>query len=373
MSCSLYLHIPFCRKKCNYCDFPSYAGRENLIPEYIEALKSELGYYSSIYERPSITTVYVGGGTPTLLPEEAISSLFGSIRKDFNVRSDAEVTFEANPGTVTKEKLKALMNAGVNRISLGAQTFTDNLLKKLGRIHLEHEINEAYEMVRDAGFRNVNLDLIFALPGGNINDWQETLVKAVRLNPEHISTYNLQIEEGTPFYIDKLEGDLLMPEEEDELEMYKTAIAFLKENGYEHYEISNFARKGHESAHNKAYWTLQDYIGAGAGAHSFINNIRIENTPSLEKYLTKDFSNIKTEHVNTKKETMQEMIFLGLRLIKGFNLNDFTRRFGVGFREIYKKELAELTDDGMLEMDGKNVKLTEKGLFLANEVFKKFL
>jgi len=373
MSCSLYLHIPFCRKKCNYCDFPSYAGKENLIPEYIEALKAELGYYSSIYERPVIRTIYVGGGTPTLLPEEVSSSLFESIRKDFDVLSNAEVTFEANPGTITKEKLKALMNAGVNRISLGAQTFTDNLLKKLGRIHLEHEINEAYEMVRDAGFRNVNLDLMFALPGGNIKDWQETLVKAVRLNPEHISTYNLQIEEGTPFYIDKLEGDLLMPEEEDELEMYKTAIAFLKENGYEHYEISNFARKGHESAHNKAYWTLQDYIGAGAGAHSFINNIRIENTPSLEKYLTKDFSNIKTEHVNTKKETMQEMIFLGLRLIKGFNLNDFTRRFGVGFREIYKKELAELTDDGMLEMDGKNVKLTEKGLFLANEVFKKFL
>ncbi|MFH1710111.1 MAG: radical SAM family heme chaperone HemW [bacterium] len=373
MSCSLYLHIPFCRKKCNYCDFPSYAGRESLMPDYIEALKAELGYYSSVYDRPSIRTIYVGGGTPTLLPDELISSLFGSIQRDFDVSSGAEVTFEANPGTVTKEKLKTLIDSGVNRISLGAQIFNDPLLKKLGRIHLEHEIVEAYELIREAGFKNVNLDLMFALPGGSINDWQDSLVKAVKLNPEHISTYNLQIEEGTPFYNEKLEGALLLPEEEDELKMYKIAIAFLKENGYKQYEISNFAREGFECAHNIVYWTMKDYIGIGAGAHSFINNTRVENSPYLEKYLSKDFSSIKTEHVNTKKESMQEMLFLSLRLIKGFHLNDFTRRFGIGFREIYKKELAELTDDGLLEMAGKNVRLTEKGLFLANEVFKKFL
>jgi oxygen-independent coproporphyrinogen-3 oxidase len=373
MSCSLYIHIPFCKRKCNYCDFPSYAGRESLVPEYIEALKSELGYYSSLYDKPSVKTIFVGGGTPTLLPEEQISSLFEAIAKDFNVLPDSEISFEANPGTVTKEKLKTLINSGVNRISLGAQTFNDTLLKKLGRIHLEHDIIDAYEMIRETGFKNINLDLIFALPGENINDWQNSLVKAVKLNPEHISTYNLQIEEGTPFYTEKLEGGLLMPEEEEELKMYKIAIAFLNENGYKQYEISNFAREGFECAHNKAYWTMQDYIGIGAGAHSFINNIRIENTPFLEKYLTKDFSAIKTEHVNTKKENMQEMIFLGLRLKKGFNLNDFTRRFGIGFREIYKKELADLTDEGLIEMSGKNVRLTENGLYLANEVFKRFL
>ena len=373
MSYSLYIHIPFCRKKCDYCDFPSYAGRESLIPEYIEASKAELGYYSSLYDKPSIKTIYVGGGTPTLLPEEMISSIFESIKKDFDVPDDTEITFEANPGTVTKEKLRTLINSGVNRISLGVQSFNNTLLKKLGRIHLEHEITEAYELIREAGFKNVNIDLIFALPGGSINDWQESLVRTVKLNPEHISTYNLQIEEGTPFHIEKLEGNLLLPDEEDELKMYKIAIAFFNENGYKQYEISNFAREGFESQHNKAYWTMQDYIGIGAGAHSFINNVRIENSPYLEKYLSKDFASIKTEHVNTKKESMQEMIFLGLRLIKGFNLNDFTRRFGIGFREIYKKELAELMDDGLLQMEGKNVKLTEKGLFLANEVFKKFL
>jgi len=373
MSYSLYLHVPFCKRKCDYCDFPSYAGKENLIPEYLEALKAELGYYSSVYDKPSIGTIYVGGGTPTLLSEDQISSLFEAIRKDFDVLPGSEITSEANPGTVTKEKLRALMNCGANRISLGAQTFNNDLLKKLGRIHLEHEITEAFGLIREAGFKNVNLDLIFALPGGSLKDWQGSLVKTVKLNPEHISTYNLQIEEGTPLYIEKLEGALLLPGEEDELKMYQIAIAFLNENGYRQYEISNFAREGFECAHNTAYWTMKEYIGIGAGAHSFINNTRTENTPFIEKYLSGDFSSIKTEHVNTKKESMQEMIFLGLRMMKGFNLNDFTGRFGIGFREIYKKEIEELTNDHLIEMAGKNVRLTEKGLFLANEVFKKFL
>jgi len=373
MAFSLYIHIPFCIKKCNYCDFPSYGGRENLIPEYIDAMRSELGYYSSLYDRPSISTIYVGGGTPTLLPEDLIVSLFESIRKDFDVHSDAEITVEANPGTVTREKMKAFFSSGVNRISLGAQTFNNTLLKKLGRIHLEHEINEAYEIIRGAGFNNINLDLIFALPGENFRDWQGTLEKAVILKPEHISTYNLQIEEGTPFFSDKVDGALMLPSEEEELNMYKSAISYLKDNGYSQYEISNFARDGRECRHNLTYWTMRDYIGVGAGAHSFINNVRIANTAYLEKYLSKDFSAIKTEHANTKKESMQEMIFLGLRLMEGFHLNDFTRRFGISMREIYRKELAELSDDGMLEIDGKYVKLTEKGKFLANEVFKEFL
>jgi oxygen-independent coproporphyrinogen III oxidase len=373
MSYSLYVHIPFCKKKCSYCDFPSYAGRESLMPEYIDALKTELGYYSSLYDRPKIRTIFVGGGTPTLLPEELISSLFDSIRKDFDVLSDAEISVEANPGTVTKEKLKTLVRSGVNRLSLGAQIFNNALLKKLGRIHLEHEITEAYELAREAGFKNINLDLMFALPEESISDWQDSLLKAVKLGPEHISTYNLQIEEGTPFATEKLEGHLLLPEEEEELKMYKLAIGFLKENGYKHYEISNFAREGFECAHNMTYWTLQDYIGIGAGAHSFIKNIRTENTPFLEKYLSKDLSAIKTEHANTKKESMQEMIFLGLRLIQGIHLNDFTNRFGIGMREIYKKELAELIDEKLVEMNGKYVKLTENGLYLANEAFRRFL
>lgn len=373
MSYSLYIHVPFCRKKCNYCDFPSYAGKGSFIDDYIESLKAESGYYSSIYEKPEVKTIFVGGGTPTLLSEVNIRSLFETIYKDFKVQSDAEISVEANPGTVTKEKLKTLFKVGVNRLSLGAQTFNNSFLRKLGRIHLAHEITDAYEMIREAGFKNVNLDLIFALPGESLKDWLNTLNKAVELGPEHISTYNLQIEEDTPLFAEKQEGDLILPDEEEELNMYKAAIKGLTEKGYHHYEISNFAKAGFECSHNKTYWTMHDYIGIGMGAHSFINGVRIANTLDIDKYLSKDFALTKMEHRNTKKENMSEMIFLGLRLIKGFDLNDFTGRFGISFRELYRKELDELTKDGMLEIAGKNVKLTEKGLFLANEVFRKFL
>ncbi len=373
MSYSLYVHIPFCRKKCAYCDFPSYAGKEEVIPEYMEALKSEIGYISSLYERPQVETVYVGGGTPTLLGGSDIRSLFDTLRKDFDVKRDAEISVEANPGTVTAEKLQVLKGCGVNRMSLGVQSFNNEHLKKLGRIHLAHEAVEAFEMIRATGFKNVNLDLIFALPGESRKDWANSLDKAIALKPEHISVYNLQLEEGTPLHAEKMEGGLLLPDEDEELEMFKSAIDKLQKNGYVHYEISNFAKKGFECEHNIAYWTMKDYIGISAGAHSYINGVRIENTPYLDKYIAGNFAAIKSEHVNTKKENMEETVFLGLRLLKGFHLNDFTGKFGISFREIYRKEIAELTDEGLLEIDGKNVKLTEKGLFLANEVFRRFL
>lgn len=337
MKYSLYVHIPFCKRKCNYCDFPSYAGKENYIPDYIEALKAEVGYISSLYDSPEISTIYVGGGTPTLLSDGNLQTIFDSLRKDFTIAKDAEITVEANPGTVTKEKLSAMFGAGVNRISLGAQTFNNRMLKKLGRIHLAHETRDAFALIREAGFKNVNIDLIFSLPGENLKDWKETLKQTLVLSPEHISTYNLQIEEGTPFYGEKLEGSLKMPSEELELEMYEYAISSLKDSGYHHYEISNFAKEGHECLHNIAYWTLKDYIGIGAGAHSYLNGSRIGNTPILEKYLSRDFAAIKTEHKNTKKENMQEMVFLGLRLIDGFNLNDFTGRFGSGSARYTRK------------------------------------
>lgn len=370
---SLYVHIPFCKKKCAYCDFPSYDGRDELIPQYLDALNFELEYYYSLYKRPAVRTIYVGGGTPTLLADEQLSTLFTTIKNDFDIENGAEITIEANPGTITREKLKTLINAGVNRLSLGAQTFNNSHLKKIGRIHNDREIIDAFNMAREAGFENINLDLIFALPGESMKDWQESLAKAIKLNPEHISTYNLQLEEGTPLHAEKLKGGLKLPDEGTELEMYKYAIKYLEDNGYSHYEISNFAKPGRECRHNLIYWTMQNYIGAGAGAHSFIDNARTANSPSLEKYLTKDMAAIKTEHRNTKKESMQEMIFLGLRLIQGFNIGDFTNRFGISMREIYKKELAELIDEGLIELNGKNIRLTENGLFLANEVFKRFL
>jgi len=373
MSSSLYIHVPFCKRKCNYCDFTSYAGKEDLIQEYLESLRSESGYISSLYDKPKIRTVFIGGGTPTLLSEENIKYLFDTISADFEILPGAEVTVEANPGTVTRDKLKTLLSCGANRISLGAQVFNNKLLKKLGRIHMEHEIIDSYNMIKETGFKNVNLDLIFALPGENMKDWRETLEKAIELKPEHISTYNLQIEEGTVFFEEKLEGHLSLPNEDVELEMYTMAIELLRSNDYDQYEISNFAKAGFECEHNKTYWKMLDYIGLGAGAHSYIDGTRIENTSDLNKYLTKNFSEIKKEHKNSKKENMQEFLFLGLRLLDGFSLGDFTNRFGISFREIYRKETEELVSDGLLEINNKNVKLTQKGLYIANEVFKAFL
>ena len=373
MSYSLYVHMPFCKKKCNYCDFPSYAGKEAYIDAYLESLRGESGYVSSLYDRPEIGTLYIGGGTPTLLSKENIVTLFDIINKDFEVIPGCEATVEANPGTVTREKLAVLKGHGVNRISLGAQTFNNGLLKRLGRIHMEHEINDAFEMIKEAGIRNINLDLIFALPGENLKDWERSLDKAVRLGPEHISAYNLQVEEGTPLYADKVDGMLTLPEEGTELKMYRRAIDVLRDKGYEHYEISSFAKRGHECEHNIAYWTMKNYIGLGAGAHSFIDGVRTENSPELDRYLSGNIKEIKKDRKNTKKESMQEFIFLGLRLMRGFNLNDFTRNYGISFREIYRKELSELVGDGLLTIDGKNVRLTEKGLPIANEVFKAFL
>jgi oxygen-independent coproporphyrinogen III oxidase len=370
---SLYIHIPFCKKKCNYCDFSSFAGKEDLMPSYIESIKKESSFTSASYNHPKVSTIFIGGGTPTLLSDELMSSLFETIKNDFDVDEKAEISVEANPGTINGAKMINLASLGVNRVSLGAQSFNDKLLKKLGRIHQAYEIVSAVEAVRAAGINNINLDLIFGLPDETLKDWENTLNKAIDLEPQHIAAYNLTIEEGTPFFTEKNKGSLHLPNEDMELDMFKLAIDKLAKNGYAHYEISNFAKPGFECEHNKTYWTMKNYIGLGAGAHSFINGERIENLPSIDDYIKNEPSAIKKSHKNTKKETMQEMIFLGLRLMEGFNLNDFTNRFGIGFRELYKQEIQDLTGDKMIEFKGKNVVLTQKGLYLANEVFRKFL
>ncbi len=373
MNRSLYVHMPFCRKKCNYCDFPSYAAKEALVPAYLKALSEEAKLVSSGLESTAVDTVFVGGGTPTLLSAESLSELFGILRRSFEIVDAAEISVEANPGTVTREKLKVLKGIGVNRISLGAQSFSNEILRKLGRIHLSHETIEAFELIREAGFGNVNLDLIFAVPGQSALDWRDTLARALALKPEHVSAYNLQIEEGTPFHAEKLEGLLKLPDEEKELEMYKLAIDELKSKGYRHYEISNFAKPGYECRHNITYWTLRDYIGIGCGAHSYVGGTRFENSANLDEYLKMDFEKSRKLHRNSKNEDMQEFIFLGLRMLDGFDLTAFTERFGKSFRELYRKEIADLKDAGLMEISGKRARLTEKGLYLGNEVFKAFL
>ncbi|MFC1560285.1 radical SAM family heme chaperone HemW, partial [Candidatus Margulisiibacteriota bacterium] len=351
----------------------SYAGREDLIPEYIEALKSEIGYMSSLMDKPVISTIYLGGGTPTLMDTEATQKLFDVIYSDFNVVKDAEISIESNPKTADKGKLKNLINCGVNRLSIGAQSFDNRILKKLGRIHLNHDITEIFELAREVGFRNINLDLMFAIPSQGMKDWMSSLESAISLKPEHISTYNLQIEEGTPFYEELQEGTIKPPEEELEYNMYKDCITLLLSKGYRQYEISNFAKKGFECKHNITYWTMQDYIGVGAGAHSFIQGIRSNNTPDLDKYLTKKFDEIKSDHKLSAKENMAEMVFLGLRMLEGLPLRRFLNKFKFNLLNVYSKEIEELKKEGLVTVDSKAIKLTLKGLFLANEVFKKFL
>ena len=372
MTLSLYVHVPFCKKKCDYCDFVSYAGRESAIDDYLEALSVESAKVSADLQRHEVATVFIGGGTPTLLEPDRIEKAFKTLRSNFDFQSGAEITVEANPGTITRDKLKALRENGVNRISLGVQSLDDEMLKKLGRIHRSFEVISSVEMIREAGFRNLGLDLIFAIPGQSQKDWIRTLEGAVKLKPEHISTYNLQIEEGTPFHTEMTEGALRPQSEEAELDMYRTAISKLKEAGYSHYEISNFAKPGMESRHNIVYWKMGDYIGLGCGAHSYLNGTRIENSSDLSSYI-KDPVGSKHEHRNTKKENMQEFVFLGLRMMDGFDLEEFTGRFGISFREIYRRELEDLQNDGLLKVAGKKVRLTEKGLYIANEVFKAFL
>lgn len=332
-----------------------------------------MGYISSLMDRPKISTVYFGGGTPTLLDNESIEDILRSIHGDFDVEQDAEISFEANPKTADKDKLKTLKRCGVNRLSIGAQSFENRILKKLGRIHLKHDIEEVFGAARDAGFRNINLDLMFAIPSQGMQDWMNSLESAINLKPEHISTYNLQIEEGTPFHTEMQEGTLRPFDEELEYNMYKDCITHLLSKGYRQYEISNFAKKGYECRHNITYWTMNDYIGLGAGAHSFIQGIRSENTPDLDKYLTKKFNEIRTDHKLTSKETMSEMVFLGLRMIEGLPLKRFMTKFKFGLLNVYNKEIDELKKGGLVTVDSKAIKLTLKGLFLANEVFKKFI
>lgn len=377
-SIGLYVHIPFCKKKCGYCDFTSFPDRTGLIDAYIETIVMEAGKRAKDLEPD---TVYIGGGTPSLLSSSQLSSLLSGLKGNcFGKSPPAEFTIESNPGTVSFDKLKLLHDLGIDRLSIGAQSFDDVELKLLGRIHTSKQIYEAYEAAKNAGFMNINLDLIFALPGQSLDSWKKTLNKAIDLGPEHISAYNLLIEEGTPFY-DKYGiypnnsvrayCNTPLPDNDLEYEMYKGTIDILKSCGYDHYEISNFAKPGFECRHNINYWKSGDYIGIGLSAASHINGQRYENTKDLDGYLKDPLKSQKT--ANTRKEEISETIFMGLRLLEGIDLNDFKKRFGNNLEEIFKKEISVLMKNGLVLIDNGKMRLTEKGLFLGNSVFEYFV
>lgn len=374
----LYIHIPFCRQKCFYCDFPSFAGRERYEADYTDALCRELAVQGVLYREKwgSPRTIYMGGGTPSLLPIGLLAKILQAIADVFGDAADREFTVECNPGTVDAAKLRALRAGGVNRLSFGVQTFDDTLLKKIGRIHTGAQAREAMALARTAGFQNVSMDLIYGLPGESLAELERDLEAMVALEPEHISIYGLQLEEGTAFAKMQEMGRLMLPDDDTVERMYDTMTAFLPAHGYARYEISNFAKPGFESRHNLSYWQDVPYLGVGAAAHSYLEGQRYENVREIPAYI----EGIRTgKGVRRQEETMmreiamEEFAFLALRTARGIDRARFERRFGVPLEAVYADAIAKLKRQGLLEADEAGVHLTPLGMKYGNMAFEEFL
>ncbi len=390
-SFSIYIHIPFCVKKCSYCDFLSAPADESTKRRYVDRLLEEMEKASKEYRDYEAVSVFFGGGTPSVLTAEDTGRIMGLLNKRFRIRPDAEITTEINPKTASYEKLKAYFDLGMNRLSIGLQSAAEKELAVLGRIHSFQDFCETFHAARQAGFSNINVDIMSALPGQSAESYSDTLKKVLLLSPEHISAYSLIIEEGTPFYEryhkeDDLRkagkdprevhecGNLFppLPSEEEEREMYEETERLLGEYGYRRYEISNYAKPGYECLHNTVYWTGKEYAGFGIGAASYMGGVRFKNTEKLQDYLNGDFK--KAEKTMLKKaDRMEEFMFLGLRMINGVSRKEFLIRFGVSMEEVYEAALRKMVEQGLLKIEGDRVFLTYKGLDVANYVMAEFL
>ena len=371
MNLALYFHIPYCKQKCPYCDFNSYNNGIN--KDFVTALKEEIGIKSKNIDQYQIGSVFFGGGTPTTLSSFQITDILNFCFNKFSIKSDCEVSIEANPGTIDYQYLKLLRNKCFNRLSLGCQSFNDDLLKKIERIHNCDEIFQSISAARKTGFKNISLDLMFGLPGQSFEIWEETLQSATQLKPTHLSVYNLTIEKETPFYDQLRKGILILPSEELQSKMYKRAVEYLSQAGYIHYEISNFSVKGYECRHNKVYWNNNEYVGFGPGAASYLNGTRSKNILSPEKYIEtllekKEIPLFEKETLDQKK-SMWETLMLGLRMVKGINLSDFEKRFGKTLDSELDEKIRKLRNEHFLEYNDKKLKLTRKGILYSNEVF----
>ncbi|MDU1401600.1 radical SAM family heme chaperone HemW [Clostridium sp.] len=369
---SLYIHIPFCKQKCLYCDFPSYAGKESLINEYIRALNEEILRKCSKYK---IASIFVGGGTPSYLNEINLESLLKTINL-LDFKDDFEFTIECNPGTLNEEKLVLMKNYNVNRISMGLQTTNDNILKEIGRIHSFEEFKKNYNQARKAGFENINVDLMFGLPNQSMKDWKVSLEDVMSLEPDHISAYSLIIEEGTCFYNLYNNDKLNIPNEEEERSMYLFTKGFLKDYGYNQYEISNYAKANKECFHNKVYWKCNEYLGLGVSASSFVDEKRFKNIDDIKIYIEKINNNedvTEEIHVNNINDDMEEFMFMGLRMIEGINLKIFKERFGKDVFDIYDEVIKNNIKKGLLVVDSEKLYLSEKGIELSNYVMSDFI
>ncbi len=372
----VYIHVPFCKSKCFYCDFNSYACAESSIPEYFSAVKKEMGLYTDSLKELEIGTVFIGGGTPSYVAPEYLNETLNLLRTYGHIQAEAEISIETNPGTLSYDKLAAYRDMGINRLSIGLQAWQEPILKSIGRIHSRGEFLENYRQARKAGFENINVDLIFGLPGQTLAQWEETIHQVLSLQPEHISCYSLKVEEGTLFG-ERLEaGELKMIEDELDREMYYLAVEKLKKAGLKHYEISNFARPGYECRHNLIYWKAEEYIGIGAGAHSYFDENRYSSYNDIKDYVEQLKNGLlpqENKEFISKTESISEYIILGLRLIKGVRSSDFQARYNEDLFHLYKETIGKLQGRGLLQADEKGIRLTPKGLDLANEVMAEFI
>lgn len=367
----IYVHIPFCVRKCSYCDFLSGPADPQQQRRYVDALKTEMDAVMEEAGRP-VSSIYIGGGTPSVLPAEWIGSLLDKLRERFSLQEDAEISMEANPGTLDESRLRCYRQAGVNRLSLGLQSPRDRELKTLGRIHSCADFLESYEMAREAGFSNINVDLMMALPGQSVKDWEENLEWTARLRPQHISAYSLIIEEGTPF----AQRELDLPDEDSEYRMYENTAMILGKYGYRQYEISNYALEDYRCRHNVGYWEREDYLGFGLGAASLLGNRRFSNTTDMQEYVrcSSRPEKIRKEVQRlTKEEQMEEFMFLGLRMTRGVSIPEFERLFGCGIWQEYGKVLDKYIKMGMLCQEDHRIFLSREGIHVSNVIMAEFL
>lgn len=369
---SLYIHIPFCIRKCLYCDFPSFSGMESVFDDYVRMLCREIDETYSDYRGMEVKSIFVGGGTPSVLPPALLGRISDKIFSRFDVDSKAEITIETNPGTLDAKKLGEMKSMYFNRLSMGLQAWQDRLLKKLGRIHTADEFETNFLQARDAGFKNINVDLMFALPAQSLDDWQETLEKVMKLRPEHISAYSLIIEEGTPFFDMFDRGELKEIDEVTDRKMYYLAKEMLSDKGYKQYEISNFAKEGFECYHNKVYWRTEEYQGFGLGAHSYADGVRFHNTYDMKEYLRGEGFRLDKEFLSLQ-EKQEEFMFMGLRMNEGVSEAEFLRRFGESMDSVYGDEIKELISEELLVKKDGRLSLTDRGVDISNSVFEKFI
>jgi putative oxygen-independent coproporphyrinogen III oxidase len=371
-----YLHIPFCEHICHYCDFNKFYLKGQPVDEYLQALEQEMILTLQKYPTTGLETIFVGGGTPTSLNEKQLEWFVQSINRNLPKSDNVEFTFEANPGDLTTGKLQILKDAGVNRLSLGVQTFNDELLKSIGRVHRAKDVYQTIENAKSVGFKNISIDLIFSLPTQTITDFKESLTEAFTLDIQHYSAYSLIIEPKTVFYNLLQKGKLPTPGEDMEAAMYELLMEEMEQHGYSQYEISNFSKAGYESKHNLTYWNNEYYYGFGAGAHSYVNGWRRSNAGPLKKYMEQIAEGnlpIFEEHQTTKAEQIEEEMFLGLRKTAGVSITHFISKFGIDPRQLFEKEITDLLSKKWIEMKDDNIYLTKTGRLLGNEVFQSFI